>query len=289
MKNKYKVVMLPTENDRESHYITKRSDGEISYKRFNEIDPWTKPQHLYFLSNEEIKEDDWKYCPNKGNGIDIGKGLPKPNYGARITRGGNACKDCRKIIASTDPSLHLPGIPQSFLRQYVAAQGKIDEVRLEITTNDTDIVLNKPFGGNTVYLQKEWFKFDANNCVIVIDEKEVWQKNGGSLAYGGGFSEEDITKLALNNKELEDAAKKSYEANKPLSAFGIFSIKEQNNRQLYKEGYINGWIAHEQKSVMETRNFILKLSAELQISGAELLKLLEKSKNNESWQSNKLK
>ncbi len=50
---------------------------------------------------------------------------------------------------------------------------------------------------------------------------------------------------------VEKAAKQSYEDNKPVSAFGMFSIKEQNNRQLYKEGYENGWKAHEQQQNIE--------------------------------------
>lgn len=51
----------------------------------------------------------------------------------------------------------------------------------------------------------------------------------------------------LETDSLEEAAKRSYEDNKSASAYGIFSIKEQNNRQLYSEGYANGYKANPAK------------------------------------------
>ena len=40
---------------------------------------------------------------------------------------------CRKLIATTDKSLSLPLIPQSFIQLFVEKQGKIDKVRVDMS------------------------------------------------------------------------------------------------------------------------------------------------------------
>lgn len=52
----------------------------------------------------------------------------------------------------------------------------------------------------------------------------------------------------VDENGLDEMAEKSYKDNEPNSKFGIFSIKEVNYRELYKEGYIDGYKAHLQRS-----------------------------------------
>lgn len=80
------------------------------------------PQQLYLVSEEEIKEGDWIYdirdkYLGKHSGNSMHPHYEKANY--------------RKVIATTDKSLGLPLIPDSFIKLYVEKNGEIDRVRLK--------------------------------------------------------------------------------------------------------------------------------------------------------------
>lgn len=81
------------------------------------------PQHLYFTSEDDIKEGDWYIHPFEDK-------VEKTEW-AHIVTLMNQLPKAQKIIASTDPSLGLPAIPESFLKQYVESNGKIDKVQLQ--------------------------------------------------------------------------------------------------------------------------------------------------------------
>lgn len=78
-------------------------------------------QHLYFTS-DEIKEGDW-YIDDASQ---VRKSITS-NKDWWLSR-----TSYKKIIACTDPSLKLPLIPQSFLREYVKHNGDIESVELEL-------------------------------------------------------------------------------------------------------------------------------------------------------------
>lgn len=70
-------------------------------------------QHFYVISEEEIKENDWY--------IDL-HNLDKPKYCDYfiLAKKLNLKKEqAKKIIATTDKSLNLPQIPQSFIEKFV--------------------------------------------------------------------------------------------------------------------------------------------------------------------------
>jgi len=137
MLKKVQVVMLPTN---EKAQIVKMPHGKLEIKN---QDSQGKDQHLYFLSDEEIKEGDW-FLPTIGSL----KGQPcKLNKGCKTSDKG-------KIIATTDSSLkvghnygsieygdktvdcndYLPQPSQSFLEVYVKEYNKgnvIKEVMVE--------------------------------------------------------------------------------------------------------------------------------------------------------------
>ncbi len=111
-----------------------------------------KNQHLYLVSDREIKEGDWYYDPINE--------LVDNNY--NLNSNGN-----KKIEATTDTSLKvardeftpslrhpsmdyktLPQIPQSFIEAYVKAEGDIKEVNIEMEYLDkgwNENVLNRVF------------------------------------------------------------------------------------------------------------------------------------------------
>ena len=161
-KLKCKVVMLPIEkaveldNDskikRFQRYLTLgKISNELRYDIPFWIDNSIQLQHLYFvaLPTEEqkkrgigvIKEGDWFLSDGR---ISI---IHSPMYNVEKCIGvdnewiygningkdlGNNPNFSFKIEATTDPSLNLPLIPQSFVDKYVEKQGKIEEVLIEM-------------------------------------------------------------------------------------------------------------------------------------------------------------
>lgn len=106
-------VMLPTKNN--SRLFIR--NGEIEYASTGALLAYDPPkwltQHLYFISDIEIKEGDWVLEKETGK-------VTKIVHTAGVTKYG------KKIEATTDPLLGLPFIPQSFIDEYVKAQGEIE-------------------------------------------------------------------------------------------------------------------------------------------------------------------
>jgi len=138
MYKKCKVVMLPT-NEKALIYQSKLSKI-LGIKRDKKIiNSRVIAQHLYILSDNEIKEGDWYYSYLLNSRYIAPKGFTK----SKLTNP----KSEYKIIASTDPSLNkwiklnpgellqsLPSIPQSFIEEYVSEynkENKIEEVMVK--------------------------------------------------------------------------------------------------------------------------------------------------------------
>lgn len=140
MKKQVKVVMLPTEKAK----IHKHNVNNILITSVENIEASelynTTPQHLYFLSDEEIKEGDWFYNPHSGHIHKAG------THSDLITINNNKCK---KIITTTDESLitaidgyrgdllpdvsfdiNLPRPSNEFIKKYCELGG-IDEVLVQ--------------------------------------------------------------------------------------------------------------------------------------------------------------
>jgi len=145
MKKLVKVHMLPTAD---TSVICKSIAGlHYTESMISKVPDYIN-QHLYFTSDEEIKEGDWllsifngkvQYldkCTEVDKTIDLA-------YNGKLIK-WTSSKHCRKIVATTDKSLtiidytksldqkviYLPQIPQQFIEDYCKAGG-IDEVYLE--------------------------------------------------------------------------------------------------------------------------------------------------------------
>lgn len=119
--NSANVVMLATKSKEKDLYLVESGELYYSVNPNQMIHKYYTHQHLYFTSDEEIKEGDWHW-----NHID------------RMISNDIRAVDqfCKKIISSTDKSLGLPQPSQSFIKAYIEAynSGKpITKVMVEYT------------------------------------------------------------------------------------------------------------------------------------------------------------
>lgn len=144
MFKKAKVVMLSTNekaiiglNPHNNKLVINSEYYNNKFVRFAEFngkeDLWRQAQHLYIVSNEEIKEGDWYICRENNY---------KPVKNTSHNFKYDDLTNCRKVIASTDPSLSLPQPSQSFITKYIEEYNKgniIEDVMVEYEDIEGDI------------------------------------------------------------------------------------------------------------------------------------------------------
>ncbi len=103
MKKPSDVVMLPTEKASHIGFYTDPKDTRLYFNSSKtpllKNQPNWKPQHLYFLSDDEIKDGDWVFdvfAWKRGKGDVVIQNV-------NLTQG--QLQFCKKIIATTDESL----------------------------------------------------------------------------------------------------------------------------------------------------------------------------------------
>jgi len=189
------VVMLPTEKASDKAMIIKRDITNILQCTFNNIIGGEHLkgtyQHLYFLSDEEIKEGDWVLW-NMGNEFQVLK-IDVIDYTFERQR-----DECIKIIAATDPMLShnectecrgwgndqkgycsnckgtgngkiFPRPSDSFIKKYCELGG-IDEVMVEYEDYLTEELALK--GSFTNYR----LKISPDNTITIKKVKDSWSK-----------------------------------------------------------------------------------------------------------------
>ena len=178
--------MLPTD---QKSFLFLKSHNDLEYNFINPIHGinylgW-KYQHLYILSDDEIKEGDFIYhfIYHRLDSIIVKwDGLDTPReYGYN------------KVIASTDPflkittdnffaddpkrpiKLPLPSIPQSFIEEYVSEYNKgnkIEEVMIEY-----DPEFEEWSDESGVYMIEESIKFNPDNTINIKKVKDSWTRD----------------------------------------------------------------------------------------------------------------
>jgi len=104
---KVQVILIPTENKENALWSYKeRRLYSNEDANFNDED-YVKYYHLYFLSEDVVKENDYFY-PKKHINVHKSKGIN--SISGDIESDNGLCYDitkCKKIIATTDTSLSL--------------------------------------------------------------------------------------------------------------------------------------------------------------------------------------
>jgi len=157
-----KVVMLPT-NGKDVAMLSKRTkDGMLQSANGREgvanCNTMWQPQHLYFTTDEEIKEGDWCLKPLYKDGIKLGFGILQADS-SYFGGYGYDWEEHHKIIATTDPKLNLPQPSQAFIEKYCKLGG-IDEV-------DVEYFEEAYMSGGYHYTKKPQLKVDSHNSITI--------------------------------------------------------------------------------------------------------------------------
>ena len=192
MKKTFLLVMLPTKQsiiglDKPSNSLVLIVDKKNGFAETEDI----KPQHLYILSDEEIKEGDW-FIGETGI-VKRANKIGKNNAQIHTSDGYAYFKNkSKKIVATTDTSLktfipelrgeldeytYLPQLPESFIKAYVNSynEGKpITEVDLEVnesTKYNMDELHERHLNGLPHNYNKPLIKTRPDNTVIIHRSK----------------------------------------------------------------------------------------------------------------------
>ena len=202
IKNRYykecNIVMLPTKD--ETNIVLNTSTEELSYTTTKKLNIRYKVftyQHLYIVSDDEIKEGDWFissenkiYHAIRENFDDLFSILKDLNY-------STIWKSKGKIITTTDKSLMVqdyfkngrkagleqsPQPSQSFIKKYCEL-GDVDKVlveyefNVELYKNTPSIIKNSTYGSAGQYkLNFYKLKTDSHNTITIKSVKDSWTR-----------------------------------------------------------------------------------------------------------------
>ncbi len=200
---KCKIVMLPT--NQQTKYLMVYSDVEKTKGKLilNGLknDEYKEYQHLYIISDDEIKEGDYFLADNRLN-TTSNKGLPNwvlckctkvKNswvYCNEIPDEGHNGDWCKKIIATTDESLNLPQPSQQFIQKFVEEYNRgniITDVLVEY-----ELISNEEYFGNTINPDDDVPYFDENLKINPKDSTITIKKAKDS------YTREEVVKLLVD-------------------------------------------------------------------------------------------
>lgn len=143
-----------------------------------------QPQHLYILSNEDIKVGDWKY----------------DTFHKQVTQVKNiesVTKYDKKVISATDSSLFkkektstnkhsyiydtLPQIPQLFIEHFINEYNKgniVNKGMVQVVDNGEEDWMGDDYTGEPVWNSKWEIKLNQNNeiSILIPSEKETFTR-----------------------------------------------------------------------------------------------------------------
>jgi len=184
MKKECKVVMLPTEKASTLWY--NKDTKQLVYNPDYYLDPTHVdiPQHLYLISDDEIRENDWfiKWSGGKWNlhqCSEFDKKLIDELWNETTYKKVIASTDLLQITVGKDGDDILvdclPKFSESFIKAYVKANGEIDKVEVEYEQK-ADMVIGQKSRGIT---NLHWaLKLTPNNEVIIsMVEEKMYNKD----------------------------------------------------------------------------------------------------------------
>ena len=243
MYKKHKIIMLPTEKAEDSLVLA--PTGKLWFFKGFFTQEYLESQHkksnhLYIISDEEIKEGDWFYhtyggiikCTGIGDNDDI------RFQGALIENSyPKEAKDkyISKIIATTDTSLQhaidkspytmevygLPQIHESFISLYIEEYNKgnkIKEVEIEYEEYDFDEEWSDISGAYET--SKERIKLNSDNTINIPIPKDIMYKEAVSLY--------DLKKQLFERWGFTDDG--NIDAENQLKIFSLLDWIKDNNK-----------------------------------------------------------
>lgn len=222
MKQKVQVIMLATTIEKATYpkslmkciqsydggwidnFHNKVDKGELFYGFSDLTQGIWELQHLYFTLNEEIKEGDLVLMNLRNDSDDddwfaIDKVVEIENNYMYFSNSGvsTSLHKATKIVATTDKSLNLPLIPESFIKEFVESNGSIKEVEIErkVCKRHEKIVTNVDYPCTCLGTLQP-LKVNSNNEVIICkEEKDTFTRedleksfNAGCDYYSEGFA-----------------------------------------------------------------------------------------------------
>jgi len=151
---------------------------------YSDREPKAIGQHLYILSSEEIKKNNWKLCLNDN--------LISQYLSKKSIESDSKCENCKKIIATTDSSLETVTsgviktekghygfttlkpfeIPQSFIEYFINEYNKgnvISKVLVEVENKSVE-QLNDMYGIN--HWRNQQIKLNQNNEISILTKSK---------------------------------------------------------------------------------------------------------------------
>ena len=171
---KCNMVMLSTNNKSDLRFIRGYDRNVLGYNPLmgsiqlhNNKDSTISYQHIYIISDGEIKKDEL-YCSPMGivsryNGIEK---LPS---------------NWRKIIATTDESLSLPQLSQQFIEKYIEEYNKGNIITEGLVEVEVDLEnynnWEPPFPYKSLDEQVFYkLKLDSQNTITIRKIKDSWNR-----------------------------------------------------------------------------------------------------------------
>lgn len=157
LKKKVQVVMFPTNEKanilKRNNYLTVHC---ANWEPKGLLETGWNYQHLYFLSDEKIKEGDW--C------IQNGAWLCKITCNRDLSQ-----SNLKKIIASTNKSLNLPQPPPAFVKVFIEEWNKGNKIKW-VMVNYEEL---KDEAWKTYLIR---LKVDKNNDITITKVKDSWSR-----------------------------------------------------------------------------------------------------------------
>lgn len=185
LSQKVEVIMLPTDKSSPiGYHFDKKKEGEVNYAPdfgFELFDTTRnfqhRPQHIHLVINDKIYEGDTVLHFNGVKWL-IGKYKnPSKTYDETNCVALSPRTRAKKIIATTDPSANIPLIPVSFIKKYVAANGKISIVSVEIEFGACHCKAEQTICNFEACMSDDLslkLKLNPDNTVIISTEKDSY-------------------------------------------------------------------------------------------------------------------
>ena len=201
------VIMLPIEDNSGTNIqLFGRTLEYHNILKFTNKD-FYKYQHLYIISDDEIKEGDWYF-----DGTDF---IHKKSKHNNTLVDGN--KQAKKIIATTDTSLELPRLSQQFIQKY------IEEYNRGNIITDVLVEYENKFDGKEYVDELDAYGYDKVKSILKINP----QDNNITIKIAkDSCSREEVDRL------LDEQASKT--TAEMLEKFKGYRSKDEIRRLLFK-------------------------------------------------------